>query len=359
MPSRMGIMVAVLAGMVATQAEPMPLEPRVIAFGIDAGAVPVLADMGVKPEIATVWVGAWNLHEGWRGTDEALRGLAAHNVTPAVHFYYWGDDLSPACFEQGCHSLLHGVHKDQAEWWDVAEQLVSHLHSTLEGRPVLILLESEFNKISYEPLDTALAEKAQWIKASYPEARIVLPFGNWHSPGWPEWDEAAAASDFVGLQGLRASTRDSNASYASLVEDSLRGVRRLHQLFDKPVIMHDIGASTYPEPQGIEAQAETVSELFERLDALGAAGVHAVIYRSWMDTPTMDPNNHFGPAERHWGLAWLGGTAKPAGETWIEGIKQARERYLETRTGNSDPSVTSGDQAAATSMAWLSNAGSG
>jgi len=35
-------------------------------------------------------------------------------VTPALHFYYWGDDISPSCVENGCWSTLHNAQKTRA-----------------------------------------------------------------------------------------------------------------------------------------------------------------------------------------------------------------------------------------------------
>src|SRR5688572_26791897 len=210
-------------------AEPLPLQP--MRFGVEASAVPVLEGMQAKPDYGTVWVGAWNLNQGWRATDAALRRLVAENVTPAIHVYYWGDDLNVTCLERGCWSGLHGAWKDGPGWQRLFEELAIHLDQTVQGRPVLLLLETEFNKLDHEPLDGYLAYKAEWLRASVPNATVALAFGNWAPERWPQWDRAAAASDAVGLQGLRALSRDSADSYGALFDSALDGARRLHLLF--------------------------------------------------------------------------------------------------------------------------------
>src|SRR5688572_5426667 len=70
-------------------------------FGIDAESVRQFTDHAGKPDYGTVWVGKWNLDLGWRDTDKALVALRHANVTPAVHLYYWGDDISRTCLSQG------------------------------------------------------------------------------------------------------------------------------------------------------------------------------------------------------------------------------------------------------------------
>ena len=156
------------------------------------------------------------------------------------------------------------------------------------------------------------------------------------------WDRAAGASDAIGLQGLRAMTRDGPTSYAALVKDTLASARKLDRLFGKPLLLHDIGVSSYPEPHALDAQLEVVEALFDRMNDLERAGVVAIIYRSWYDTPDMDLRNHFGVAERHWGLAWPWGDPKPAGMAWLEGIVRERQQAtqaLSDAPGDAGPSA--------------------
>ena len=88
--------------------------------------------------------------------------MRAAGVTPAVHFYYWGDDISPSCVESGCWSKAQNVQKDRTRWKALGDQLMAHVASKMQGAPVVVFLESEFNKYgigTYEPFDGYLAER--------------------------------------------------------------------------------------------------------------------------------------------------------------------------------------------------------
>jgi hypothetical protein len=292
-------------------------------FGIDASSVQAFSEQAGPPDYATVWVGKWTLDQGWRDTDRALRALREENVTPAIHFYYWGDDMRPDCLTMGCNG------KDTAGWDLLAQQLVQHLSDTLQGDEAIVILESEFNKHGVhasEDLDGMLAEKSSYIRSWYPLARVVLGLGNWFPEAWPTWDRAAAASDYVGLQAMAASTRDDTASQVDLVNHTLAGATRLHELFDKPIFVQDVAVSSYPEPDHLGTQEEVLARFAAGLPALQDAGVEAVIYRSFLDIPDMALANHYAEAERHWGLAWHdSGELKPGGEAWLAAVHKARE----------------------------------
>src|SRR5687767_4387922 len=115
-------------------------------FGMDANSVAAQTAAGVKPDYGTFWLGPWTLTSGWGGPDGQMTNMRNAGVTPAIHFYYWGDDISPNCVQYGCYSSLHNAQKDQAGWQKLAEQLVAHLNAKMGGQPVLIFMETEFNK---------------------------------------------------------------------------------------------------------------------------------------------------------------------------------------------------------------------
>jgi hypothetical protein len=293
-----------------------------LRFGIDAASIgPFRERTGVAPDYATVWVGKWNLDLGWRGTDEALRSIRSEGVTPAVHFYYWGDDIRPECLDAGCDG------KDVWGWQSLADGLVQHLQAGAGGGPVVVILESEFNKNGLhesDALDRMLAEKADYIRQGYPQARIVLGLGNWAPDSWWTWDQAAAACDAVGLQALGGTTQDSQERVLDLFNSTLAGAQRLHDLFGKPVFVQDVAVSSYPEPDNLALQQQALDRFAAGLPDLQAAGVEAVVYRSFIDVPDMALDNHYAEAERHWGLAWAQtGQLKPAGEAWVAAVQKA------------------------------------
>ncbi|HUR24889.1 MAG TPA: PKD domain-containing protein, partial [Candidatus Thermoplasmatota archaeon] len=312
----------------AASQSPPTTAPSPLAFGMTAGAVAAQTAAGVKPEYGTFWIGPWTLSSGWGGPDGQMTAMKNAGVTPAIHHYYWGDDISQSCLENGCYSSLHKANKNKEGWQQLTDQLIVHLNSQMQGKPVLIFLETEFNKGSvatYEPLDGYLAEKAKQIKAGYPNAQVVMALGNWGQSSWGTWDRTAAASDFVGIQGMRGSTRQSATDYATLYEKTLEGAKVAQAKFAKPVFLQDIALSTYPEPQYLKLQTDEMKDFFAHTAELKAAGVKAIIYRSWVDTPTMDTANYYGEAERHWGLSWAGNnTLKPAGKVWVDGVKADR-----------------------------------
>src|SRR5687768_3272362 len=115
-----------------------------LKYGMDAEGVAAQKAAGVAPDYGTFWIGPWTLTSGWGGPDAQLAAMKSAGVTPAVHFYYWGDDISPSCVENGCWSSLHNAQKTRASWNTLATQLTSHLNSKMGGAPVVVFLESEF-----------------------------------------------------------------------------------------------------------------------------------------------------------------------------------------------------------------------
>lgn len=307
-----------------TPPAPAPPQDR-IAFGMDAGSIQAQRAAGFEPDLATLWLGPWNLKHGWEVPDEKLRTMAREGITPAVHLYYWGDDLSPRCLEQGCWSSLHQVHKDKEGWQELVEQAVEHLNKTLEGKEVIVLLESEFNKAgvaTYEPLDGYLTEKIAFIQEAYPPARVVVSLGNWNHDAWSTWDRAGRQADAVGIQAIRASTRDTLASQLGLFNATLIGAEALYNQFDKPIVLQDISISSYPEPGNLITQARALGRMFQGLGELEALGVDTFIYRSWYDDPAMSSENYFGQAEKFWGLvSYPSREPKPAAQVWLDGVR--------------------------------------
>lgn len=306
--------------------EAAPAEP--VRFGMEAASVDLQVQAGVKPDYGVIWVGPWTLTSGWGGPDDALRKMAAAEVTPVVQFYYWGDDISPTCVEDGCWSNLHNTWKDKGGWGRLAAQLTEHLRSTLGDRRAVIVLETEFNKggaQTYEPLDGYLADKAKFLREKFPTAHVVLGFGNWGQNNWNVFDRAAAASDAVGIQGMRGSTRDSRESYLGLADALQSGVRGLRDRFAKPIFVTDVALSSYPEPEYLDLQTRALRTVLDRLPALREDGVTGLIYRSLRDATTKDTKNYYGEAERHFGLVWTAnGTWKPAMKDWVAAVGAAR-----------------------------------
>jgi PKD repeat protein len=347
----LGAMLLAVPGMAVSQSQ--STSPPALKFGMEASSVSMQTGAGVKPDYGTFWIGPWTLSSGWGGPDNQLAAMKSAGVTPAIHFYYWGDDISPTCVENGCYSTLHKAQKDRAGWDKLGTQLTDHLNSKMGGAPVVIFLESEFNKggiQTYEPFDGYMEAMAKKIHAAYPNAILVLGFGNWGSVYWGTFDRAAAEADLVGIQGMRGSTKQSKEGMLDLYEGLVAGVKSLNAKFPgKAVFLTDIAVSSYPEPDYLGVQRDSVKEVLDNRATLKSLGVQAIVYRSWKDSPTMDTANYYGQAERHWGVAWASnGTLKPVGHAWVDAVKA--ERAGGTATSPST-STTSTNQAPSASFA--------
>ncbi|MEA3166580.1 MAG: hypothetical protein QOJ26_1452 [Thermoplasmata archaeon] len=333
-----------------------------IAFGMDAAAVSSLTSAGAKPDYGTFWIGPWTLSSGWGGPDGQLTAMKNAGVTPAIHFYYWGDDISPSCVEDGCYSNLHKAQKSRAGWETLGTQLTDHLTSKMQGKPAVIFLESEFNKggiETYEPFDGYMAAMAAKIHAAYPNAIVVLGFGNWGSSAWGTFDRAAAEADMVGIQGMRGSTKQSKTDMMTLYDGILAGVKTLGTKFpSEPIMLTDIAVSSYPEPDYVTVQRDVVKEVFDNLPTLKGAGVEAIVYRSWKDSPSMDTANYYGMAERYWGLANSTGL-KPSAQVWTDGVKAERAgsaTSTATATASSTSSTSSSSSTSTSASATSTSA---
>jgi hypothetical protein len=286
-----------------------------LKLGLDLTGMRATEALGQKPDYVMLWAGAWN----WKGWDDLRRELAEArdaNVTPVVQWYFWGEDISPAAVEHGVWSGLHGAWKTKP-WWDyLASQLGVNLHQVMQGREVLVVLESEFNKHGIdtdEAFDADLAAQASLIRTRAPEAKLVLGFGNWGRSHWANFDRAAAASDYIGFQTLRASTRDPD-SYQGAADDADAAASYIQRAFGKPSLLMDLALSSFGDRE--QDQARVLENLLARSATLRAEGLQGLVYRAWRDAPD-SPLLWFGEAERHWGLVDAQGPAKPARDVWL------------------------------------------
>ncbi|HEX9816481.1 MAG TPA: hypothetical protein VGB18_05835, partial [Candidatus Thermoplasmatota archaeon] len=314
-----------------------------VLFGMDINSMDAQKQAGVPADYATLWAGVWNLKSGWGGPNAAVDRAVANGVTPVVHFYYWGDDISKDCVENGCYSKLHGAQKDKAGWQRLADELATNLNAHRDGQTVVIILESEFNKgdiQTYEAFDGYLLEKEKFFREKIPGVQLVLGFGTWNTDAWKTFDRAAAGADFIGIQALRGSTRDSLTYYENAADRTLAGMNKAKTLFGKPILLTDLGLSSYPEPDYEKHQARVLASFFSRIAELKAAGMHGMIYRSWTDT-MMDTANYYGEGERHWGLVRTSEPyAKEAKAVWVNGVNAERASKAPVPPATAAPTTT-------------------
>ena len=290
-------------------------------FGIDAAAAANATAKGMPMTYGSLWAGAWNQRWGWGGIETQLQTAKANGLIPVIQWWYWGDDISPTCVEQGCQDRYQGVWKDKATWNRMSGELADLVVRVMgPGTPAIIIIENEFNKggiENYEPFDGYLADHAQIFHAR--SQQVVIGFGNWGQPLWSNFDRAAAAADFLGTQILYSSVREPN-TYMTGVDVLISGAARLQTLFGKPTFVTDVGFSSYPEPAYATYQDLIVSEMFSRMGELKAAGVRGLVWRMLVDDPNFNTNNYHGLAERHWGLIRADGSEKPAFSAFLTGM---------------------------------------
>jgi hypothetical protein len=296
-------------------------------FGMDPASISPLASAGAKPDYAVFWAGSWNEKYGWGGVASQAKSIADQGVQPVVQWWYWGDDISPSCVSNGCTDRYQGVWKDRAHWASDAAKLADELHQGLQGRPGVVIVETEFNKNgiqTWETFDGYLQQHAAIFRQHAPEVRLVLGFGNWDPADWYRFDRAAAAMDMVGFQTMRGKTRDSASSYLGAIDAVKAATAKLHSLFGKPVLLDDLALASYDSSTWAGYQQQDLASLFSRRAELQGAGLMGVVYRALRDDPNANTANYYGAAERTWGLEYSGGGWKPAMSTWVSGVKAAR-----------------------------------
>ena len=285
-----------------------------VALGMSYGTAADLTAAGAPPTFQSFWVGSWTLTSGWGALDTMVKSTVASGGTPLVYWYYWGDSITPSCVENGCSG------KSRAQWDAATQTLADHLRADANGAPVIVVLENEFNKngidaASYAPtFDAYLGAKAATLKA-VPGVRLTLGLGAWGEANWGNFPKAIAASDTLGFQLMRASTKDSTTSYAN-APDKIAAELAVIQKLGKPALLYDLALSSYPDATWADLQAKTLGAITARLPEYGSNGLQGIIYRELKDNPSMSPANYYGYAEQHWGLRDSSGNDKPALASW-------------------------------------------
>ena len=306
----------------SSEPTPAPRPPR-LALGMDVPSLAYLHERGGAADFGAIWAGAWLQDGGWDDFEALLDEAARRNATPVIHFWYWGDSIGPACVSDGCWDALHGQPLSVDGW----RALTAELAMRVEGRGAIVVLESEFNKNgidspAYAPrFDALLVEQMRVLQAA--GARVATGFGAWAPESWPLFAGAVAQADLVSLQAMRATTRDTEASYRGVVDATVEHAATLRELSGKPVLLSDVALSSHGE--GHEAlQAETLAALLDASPRLVDAGVVGLVYRAVRDDPAMSLENYFGLAEQHWGFVRADGSAKPALDVWLDAARGSR-----------------------------------
>jgi hypothetical protein len=292
-------------------------------FGIDVAYARETVKLDMRMTYGSIWAGPWNQKWGWGGIESQLKTAKSNGLVPVIHWWYWGDDISPNVVENGRWDARQGVQKDKAAWSRLSNELANLIVKVMgPNSQTLVVVEPEFNKNgieTYEPFDGMLAEQAAIFQRKG-TIKVVIAFGNWAPDNWSRFSRAVAQSDFVGTQLLQSSIRNA-ATYLKAVDMLVDGARALQTKFGKPCLIIDLALSSYPQEEYEGYQATVISELFARLPELKSAGVRGVIWRQLVDDPKFDTSNYHGTAERFWGLLHSNGRPKAAFASFARGIQ--------------------------------------
>jgi hypothetical protein len=316
---RIGLLAAFCALLSSTARAQGPVQ-----FGFDAKSVSRARSLGMPLTYGSTWAGAWNQKWGWNGIEDDLRAAKAAGAIPVVQWWYWGDDISPQCVENGCTDRYQGVPKDKATWTRLSNELAD-LIIRVDGADsqALVVIETEFNKNgieNYEAFDGYLVEQAAIFHQR--GLKVVIGFGNWGRSQWTNFDRAVSAADLLGTMALQSSIRDAS-TYLSGADQLISAAQYFQTTFAKPTFVTDFAFSSYPEPSYEVYQDTVVRQIFGRMEEFRAAGVQGMVWRMLADDPAFDTNNYHGIAERHWGLLHADGLPKLAFEPFLNGMLEA------------------------------------
>jgi hypothetical protein len=174
-------------------------------FGVDVASTSKAISLGMPMSYGSMWAGSWNQRYGWDGIRTQLTTARTSGVAPLVQWWYWGDDISPACVEHGCWDARQGVQKDKTTWYRMSNELADLIVGTMgPNSNAIVVIETEFNKNgieTYAPFDGYLADQARIFHDR--GLSIVISFGNWGQSYWRNFPRAAAAADMLGAMVLQ------------------------------------------------------------------------------------------------------------------------------------------------------------
>ncbi|HEX2022026.1 MAG TPA: hypothetical protein VHH36_04890 [Candidatus Thermoplasmatota archaeon] len=294
-------------------APPAAAAGPVAKLGLDAGSASEARKLGAPPAYVSFWVGEWTSRSGWSALESMLRSAKEAGSTPVVYWYYWGDAISPSCVEWGCSD------RTRSEWDSMTWALATRLRDVMGGAPSVVVLENEFNKNgitgSYASKFDGYLEGKAWTLGSISGVEVVLGLGGWGESEWKLFPRALAASDSVGFQVMRASTRDSESGYRGAA-DRIGGLVAAAKSVapGKRQFLYDLALSSYPDSRWARIQDETLRAILDRRGEWPT--LTGIVYRELRDNPSMGTSNYYGVAEQYWGLRTSSGGWKPAWSTW-------------------------------------------
>ena len=239
---------AIAAGLVALPATPAAAVVDKLGFGFPESAVATVVAEGAQPTYSTSWAVGGDISS----VDNVIATADAQNTTPVIHWYYWGDKISPSCVDNWNDPNVCDDGRTREKWNLGATALADKIHQYRPGRQTVVTLELEFHKNGvgdYENLDGYLATQAGLLKKFAGEVTVVLGWGEWATDTtYSRFDRAQAASHWAGTQILYSCIRQGLTKYRGAVSDVIANAGELKAKFPgKPVFIYDFSTSSYSE----------------------------------------------------------------------------------------------------------------
>jgi len=279
------------------------------SFNIDDRWVPA-PELFLEDDMPVDFIQQWvsnTIESEWFNAEDVGR-IHDGGYIPEVIHYYFGDPT------------IEKVQSMREDFIADIRYLADLLAESGVGEQVIVTLEPEFNQGGVERWDewNDIMIDAIDILHSTAGCKVGVLAGDWDidhvlpiSMG-----RAAARSDFVAFQEMRAATRSSAEEAYEVVDRAIRFGHYMSRKFLRPVRLGYVMVSDYSG--WTEVQRQVVVELCERRGELEDAGVVAVSWMSYMDRP--GASGYFDNAEAHKGLKHSDNTPKPAWYIWRECI---------------------------------------
>jgi hypothetical protein len=289
-----------------------------IGFGFYFGDSNHVSDSDIpSPQYEAVW--ATNDDGVQTYVGDHLANIESRGRTPVVHFYYWGDHISPNHVEYGYYDDAENLNYNREDWHDEADKLIDQIQTKMDGKETIVTIELEFHKNgiadpSYEDkFESYLVDMVEKFRA-VDGVKTIVGFGEWGTSDWTKFEDAVNKSQILGTQLLWSTYRDQGYPITDAAERIDTILSELKTKFPDPVhpdqtFIYDFGVSSWGDDgsggsnyTNEEEQAQEIAELRYQSDTFNEEyDLQGFIFRSLNDDG--NENEWHGPAECCWGYA--------------------------------------------------------
>jgi hypothetical protein len=260
-----------------------------------------------RVNVLQAWLGG-STWSSWFNSAPEIKKVVDEGYRPEIiHLYFDGEGLQHV-----------DEHRD--EYIADVKKLAALIKDSGVGDKTIVTLEPEYNQgiaASWDGWNDLMIEAIN-ILHTETGAKVGLLPGPWDighevpiSMG-----RAAAYADFVALQEMKGSVTNTVDDAHSAISNAIQFTHFLNRRFLRPVRLGYLMISSY---NGWEyVQRDVAIEACERLPELKAAGLTALSWMAYLDSPS---DGALGAAESFKGLKTVDNEAKPAFYVWQECMK--------------------------------------